>query len=294
VLKGGAATALYGMRAGNGAIIITTKKGKEGKTHIELSANYGVQQIANRIDMMNSLDFLRVNRQAYENAGKSWPGEPDQGQVLVNTDWQNEFFKIGNTQDYNLTISGGNKDGNYLVSGNVFTQNGVVEGPWHDRYALRVNTGMKKGIFSFGENVLLTRSQTKPMIGLPFIDLCRMPPIIPVRYDDGSYGIGSTMYQTYGTNPVGLQETRDFIQNGNNILGNVFAEVEILKDLKFKSNLGVEYNSWNDREKTTFDQIRYLEVSNYTNQVTERRGDFTTMIFVNPHTKNKGNAKKNQ
>jgi len=291
VLKDASATALFGARGANGVIIITTKKGKEGKTHIELSANYGVQQIANRIDMMNSLDFLRVNRQAYENAGKTWPGEPDQGQVLVNTDWQNEFFKIGNTQDYNLTISGGNKDGNYLVSGNVFTQNGVVEGPWHDRYALRVNTGMKKGIFSFGENVLLTRSQTKPMIGSPFIDLCRMPPIIPVRYDDGSYGIGSTMYQTYGTNPVGLQETRDFIQNGNNILGNVFAEVEILKDLKFKSNLGVEYNSWNDREKTTFDQIRYLEVSNYTNQVTERRGDFTTLIFENTLTYKKAIGK---
>jgi TonB-linked SusC/RagA family outer membrane protein len=291
VLKDASATALFGARGANGVIIITTKKGKEGKTHIELSANYGVQQIANRIDMMNSLDFLRVNRQAYENAGKSWPGEPNQGQVLVNTDWQNEFFKIGNTQDYNLTISGGNKDGNYLVSGNVFTQNGVVEGPWHDRYALRVNTGMKKGIFSFGENVLLTRSQTKPMIGLPFIDLCRMPPIIPVRYDDGTYGIGSTMYQTYGTNPVGLQESRDFIQNGNNILGNVFAEVEILKDLKFKSNLGVEYNSWNDREKTTFDQIRYLEVSNYTNQVTERRGDFTTLIFENTLTYKKAIGK---
>ena len=281
VLKDASATALFGARGANGVIIITTKKGKEGKTHIELSANYGVQQIANRIDMMNSLDFLRVNRQAYENAGMAWPGEPDQGQVLVNTDWQNEFFKIGNTQDYNLTISGGSKDGNYLVSGNVYTQNGVVEGPWHDRYALRVNTGMKKGIFSFGENVLFTRSQTKPMIGLPFIDLCRMPPIIPVRYEDGKYGTGSTLYQTYGTNPVGLQETRDFIQNGNNILGNVFAEVEILKDLKFKTNLGVEYNSWNDREKTTFDQIRYLEVSNYKNQVTERRGDFTTLIFEN-------------
>jgi len=291
VLKDASATALFGARGANGVIIITTKKGKEGKTHIELSANYGVQQIANRIDMMNSLDFLRVNRQAYENAGKTWPGEPDQGQVLVNTDWQNEFFKIGNTQDYNFTISGGNKDGNYLVSGNVFTQNGVVEGPWHNRYALRVNTGMKKGIFSFGENVLLTRSQTKPMIGLPFIDLCRMPPIIPVRYDDGTYGIGSTMYQTYGTNPVGLQETRDFIQNGNNILGNVFAEVEILKDLKFKSNLGVEYNSWNDRKKTTFDQIRYLEVSNYTNQFTERRGDFTTLIFENTLTYKKAIGK---
>lgn len=291
VLKDASATALYGARGANGVIIITTKKGKDGAPHIDVSANYGVQQISNRIDMMNSLEFLRVNRQAYVNAGMSWPGEPNQGQVLVNTDWQNEFFKTGNTQDYNLTLSGGNKDGNYLISGNVFSQDAVVEGPYHNRYALRVNTGTKKGIFSFGENMLFSRTQTKPMIGSPFIDLCRMPPIIPVLNENGKYGTGSSSYQTYGTNPIGAQNTRDNLQTSNRLLGNVFAEVEIIKDLKFKTNLGVEYHAWNDREKTTFDQIRYLEVSNYINQLTERRGDFSTLILENTLTYNKKTGK---
>lgn len=286
VLKDASATALYGARGANGVIVITTKKGKEGAPKIDLSVNYGTQQIANRIEMMNSLEFLRINRQAYENAEMYWPGEPAQGQVLVNTDWQDEFFKTGNTQDYNLTVSGGSKDGNYLISGNVFSQDAVVKGPFHDRYTFRVNTEIRKGILNIGENMLYSRTQTKPMIGSPFIDLCRLPPVIPVKNEDGSWGTGSTSYQTYGTNPIGMQETRDFLQTSNRLIGNIFAEIEILKNLKFKSNLGIEYHGWNDREKTTFDQIRYLEVSNYENMLTERRGDFTTLIHENTLTYN--------
>jgi TonB-linked SusC/RagA family outer membrane protein len=287
VLKDASSTALYGARGANGVIIITNKKGKDGVPKIDLSVNYGSQQIANRIDMMNSLEFLRINRQAYENAGMTWPGEPTQGQVLVNTDWQDEFFKTGNTQDYNLTISNGNKDGNFLISANVFSQDAVVKGPYHNRYAFRVNSEIKKGIFTFGENMLYSRTQTKPMIGSPFIDLCRLPPIIPVKEEDGSWGTGSSSYQTYGTNPIGLQETRDFVQNSNRLIGSLYTEVAILKNLKFKTNLGIEFHAWNDREKTTFDQIRYLEVSNYQNSMTERRGDFTTLILENTLTYDK-------
>ena len=289
VLKDASATALYGARGANGVIIITTKKGKEGPTRIEASANFGVQQIAKRIEMMNSLEFLKINRLAYENADMEWPGEPEQGQILTNTDWQDEFFKLGTTQDYNLTLSGGNMNGNYLVSGNFFKQDGVVEGPWHKRYSLRVNTGYKKGIFTFGENMLVSRTETRPMTGTSFIDLLRMPPVIPV-YDDtkaGGYGTGSTQYQTYGTNPIGQQETRDYRQTSNRIIGNVFAELEFFKCLKLKTNLGVEYHNWFDREKETYKQIRYLEVSNYDNQLLERKGDFTTIISENTLNFNK-------
>ena len=283
VLKDAAASSIYGSRAPFGVVLITTKKGKEGPTRIEASANFGVQQIAKRIEMMNSLEFLKINRLAYENADMEWPGEPEQGQILTNTDWQDEFFKLGTTQDYNLTLSGGNMNGNYLVSGNFFKQDGVVEGPWHKRYSLRVNTGYKKGIFTFGENMLVSRTETRPMTGTSFIDLLRMPPVIPV-YDDtkaGGYGTGSTQYQTYGTNPIGQQETRDYRQTSNRIIGNVFAELEFFKCLKLKTNLGVEYHNWFDREKETYKQIRYLEVSNYDNQLLERKGDFTTIISEN-------------
>lgn len=288
VLKDASATALYGSRGANGVIIVTTKKGKEGPVKVDFSGSYGVQQIAKRMDMMNSLDFLRLNRSAYENAGEIWPGEPNQGDTLINTDWQDEFFQLGTVQDYNLTLSGGSKSGSYLVSGNAYLQDGVVLGPSHDRYTFRVNTSMKKGILTFGENFNFGRSNTKTLSGSPFIDLCRMPPIIPV-YDDNNesgYGYGSGSYPTYGTNPVGAQNTRNIDQTSNRIVGNIFAELDLFKGFKYRLNFGFEYHNWHDRNTNTLDQIRYLQSEKYDNSYSETRGDFSTYIMDNLFTYN--------
>lgn len=283
VLKDASATALYGSRGANGVIIITTKKGESGEAKINFTANYGVQQIAKRLDMMNSIDFLRLNRKAYENAGRIWPGEPSQGDTLVNTDWQDEFFKIGATQDYNLTISGGSELGNYLVSANVFKQDGVVYGPKHERYSIRVNTEMKKGILTFGENISVGRTATKPLNGNPFIDLVRMPPVIPVHDEnnDSGYGYGSNAYQTYGSNPIGLQDNLNRLETGNRLAGNVYAELQIFSFLKYRMNAGLEYFTWHDRNKETYNQIRYLSLSTYENNMYESRGDFSSYLLEN-------------
>ncbi|MDT8433084.1 MAG: TonB-dependent receptor [Bacteroidales bacterium] len=281
ILKDASATALYGSRGANGVIIITTKKGKEGPPKVSFSAAYGLQEIAHRLDMMNSIEFLRLNRMAYENAGQVWPGEPAYGDTLVNTDWQNEFFERGSTQDYNLTVSGGNETGTYLISGNVYQEDGVVYGPWHNRYSLRVNTEMKKGILTIGENLSLGRTQTRPMNGVPFIDLARMPPVIPV-YDENNesgYGYGSNAYRTYGSNPIGLQDNLERIETGNRVMGNVFAELQLFSFLKYRLNAGLEYFTWHDREKHVYNQIRYLSASSYENSIYENRGDYSSYLL---------------
>jgi TonB-dependent SusC/RagA subfamily outer membrane receptor len=177
VLKDAAAAALYGARGANGVILITTKKGKQGKMNIDFNASYGISNISKRLEMMNSLEFLHTQRLAYENADLQWPGEPAQGQVLVNTDWQDAFFKTGTTQDYNLSISGGNKSGNYLFSLNYYDQDGVVIGPSQQRFNLRINTEARKGIFTVGENFTLGRFICS-FNRFPFVDLALMPPII--------------------------------------------------------------------------------------------------------------------
>ncbi|MEN8157468.1 MAG: TonB-dependent receptor [Bacteroidota bacterium] len=283
VLKDASATALYGSRGANGVLIITTRKGKSGEPKIRFTANYGVQQIARRLDMMNSLEFLRLNRMAYENAGKIWPGEPGQGDTLVNTDWQDEFFEVGSTQDYNLTLSGGNDVSNYLISGNMYRQDGVVYGPGHDRYNLRVNTETKKGILTVGENILFGRTTTRPLIGVPFIDLARMPPVIPVydQNNESGYGYGSNEYQTYGSNPIGLQDNLNRLETGNRLIGNLYAELQLLPYLKYRLNTGLEYFTWHDRNEHTFNQIRYLSQSSYNNQFYENRGDFSSYLIEN-------------
>lgn len=281
VLKDASATALYGARGANGVIIITTRKGDVGPPQVSFSANVGVQEIAHRLDMMNSIEFLRLNRMAYENAGQIWPGEPAYGDTLVNTDWQDEFFETGTTQDYNLTVSGGNETGKYLISGNMYKEDGVAYGPWHERYSLRVNTEMKKGRLTIGENILLGRTLTRPLNGLPFIDLVRMPPVIPV-YDEeneSGYGYGSNAYQTYGSNPIGLQDNLERIETGNRVMGNVFAELEIFSFLKYRLNAGLEYFTWHDRNKHVYNQIRYLSASAYDNSIYESRGDYSSYLL---------------
>jgi TonB-linked SusC/RagA family outer membrane protein len=283
VLKDASATALYGARGANGVILITTKRGGEGQPQIQFTGTLGVSQIANRYEMMNSIEFLRINRLAYENADKTWPGEPEQGQILTNTDWQDAFFKTGITKDYNLSISGGNPNGKYMFSFDLYNEDGVVTGPFNDRMTIRSNTEAKKGIITIGENLMVGRSVTKTLQGSPFIDLARMPPVIPV-YDPENpdeYGYGSAAYQTYGTNPVGSQETRDHRQYNLRIIGSAYLQVEPVKGLQLKTNLGIEYFNWYDKYKTTYKQLRYLTSNQYEDELYEGNGDMQSWQWEN-------------
>jgi len=284
ILKDASATALYGSRASGGVILITTKKGGDGQTKIRFNGTLGVSQIAKRYDMMNSLEFLRINRLAYQNADKEWPGEPAQGQILTNTDWQSAFFKTGLTKDYNLNVSGGNPNGNYMLSFDYYNEDGVVIGPFHDRITVRSNSEAKKGIFTIGENLMAGRSVTKLMIGNPFIDLARMPPIIPIRDPDNpdEYGYGSAAYQTYATNPIGLQETNDQRQTNLRLIGNAYLQLEPIKGLQLKSNVGIEYFNWYDNYKTTYKQLRYLTSGfDHRTELYESNGGMQSWLWEN-------------
>jgi len=283
VLKDASAAALYGARAANGVILITTKKGESGQTKIRFTGTLGVSQIAKRYEMMNSLDFLRVNRLAYQNADKDWPGEPAQGQVLTNTDWQSAFFKTGLTKDYNLNVSGGNPNGNYMISFDYYNEDGVVIGPFTERMTFRSNSETKKGIFTIGENLMAGRSITKLMVGNPFIDLARMPPIIPIRDPNNpdEYGFGSAAYQTYATNPIGLQETNDDRQNNLRLIGSGYLQLEPIKGLQIKSNVGIEYFNYYDNNKITYKQLRYLTSNQYNTELYEGNGDMQSWLWEN-------------
>jgi TonB-linked SusC/RagA family outer membrane protein len=283
VLKDASATALYGARGANGVILITTKQGSEGQMQIRFNGTFGISQIGKRYEMMNSLEFLRINRIAYNNADKVWPGEPAQGQLLTNTDWQDAFYKTGITKDYNLSVSGGNPNGNYMLSFDWYNEDGVVVGPFHDRMTIRSNTEAKKGIFTIGENLMIGRSETKTLQGSPFIDLIRMPPIIPVYTNDEhtEYGFGSTAYQTYGTNPIGLQETHDNRQYNFRLIGNAYLQIEPVKGLQVKSSIGIEYFNWYDNNKTTYKQLRYLTSNQYIDELYEGNGDMQSWQWEN-------------
>ncbi|HET7897514.1 MAG TPA: carboxypeptidase-like regulatory domain-containing protein, partial [Flavisolibacter sp.] len=130
VLKDASAAAIYGSRAANGVIIITTKKGRTGPTQINFSARYGVQNIPQKWEVMDASQYLQTVKTQYANSNATLP--PGVAAALsnntINTDWQDAFFRTGNTQDYNIGLSGGSPNGNYYLSGGYFKNKGVLIG----------------------------------------------------------------------------------------------------------------------------------------------------------------------
>jgi len=257
VLKDAAATSLYGSRGMNGVIIITTKKGKAGPLKIDYNVYYGLQSIPERLPLTNAEEFIRINNLAYTNNGDT----PQNLRTGVDTDWQEALFKTGSISEHNLNFSGGAENSNYFISLNYFDQEGAIIGPEFERYQIRVNTETKKGRFTFGESIALSRSNQTRVNGNPFIDVVWMLPTIPV-YDPNNtsgYGRGDDNNSTFATNPVGLQEHYSNTASINKILGSVYAEFEIFPFLKYKLNLGLDYA---DIREKYFERIGALRQNN--------------------------------
>ncbi|GGD66491.1 SusC/RagA family TonB-linked outer membrane protein [Maribacter cobaltidurans] len=239
VLKDAAATALYGSRGMNGVIVVTTKKGRSGPLKIDYDFYYGFQTIAKKLPLTNAAQFIEINNLAYQNNGD----EPQGLRTGVDTDWQEELFKTGTISEHNLNFSGGAENSNYFISLNYFDQEGAIVGPEFERYQIRVNSETKRGRFTFGENIAMSRSNQTRVNGNPFIDVVWMLPTIPV-YDpdnESGYGYGDDNNSTFATNPIGLQEHYSNTAVTSKVLGSVYGEFEIFPFLKYKLNLGLDY-----------------------------------------------------
>ncbi|NEW79123.1 MAG: TonB-dependent receptor [Gelidibacter sp.] len=260
ILKDAAAAAIYGSRAANGVIIITTKKGKQGPLQVTVSSKLSVTEVP-RYDLAGQEEFVQLNNMAYDNAGI-----PRQNLNLdVNTDWQDEVFRTGLIQDQNVSFSGGGENSSYFMSGNYFGNKGTVIDTKFDRVSFRVNSSGKKGIFSIGENLALSKSKNveiggpEAMRGNPFIDVVRLFPTIPV-YDEsnpGGYGYGkSGVANTFAANPVAISNLIDQTIENFRIRGNVWAELDPFPFLKYRVSFGYE---------TSFDNFKYLrKLGNWT------------------------------
>ncbi|EAQ50547.1 SusC/RagA family TonB-linked outer membrane protein [Leeuwenhoekiella blandensis] len=253
ILKDAAAAAIYGSRAANGVIIITTKKGKQGPLQVSVSSKWSVTEVP-RYDLAGQEEFVRLNNMAYDNAGI-----PRQDLNLdVNTDWQEEVFRTGLIQDQNVSFSGGGENSSYFMSGNYFGNKGTVIGTKFDRVSFRVNSSGTKGIFSIGENLALSNSKNneiggpEALRGNPFIDVVRLFPTIPVYDEDnpGGYGYGkSGVANTFAANPVAISNLIDQSIQNFRIRGNVWAELNPFPFLKYRASFGYE---------TSFDNFKYL------------------------------------
>ena len=252
ILKDASAAAIYGSRAANGVIIVTTKKGTKGRMKVNVSVKETLEW-SPKFDLMNAAEYIKYNDIAYNEAIKDGIATVNSTQKhsQYDTNWQDEVLKTALVQDYNVSLSGGGDSGSYFVSAGYYNNDGVSYGNTFDRYNFRVNTQGKKGWFSFGENLAYSLTNTDPNQTNTYNDFLRMMPTIPI-YDEnnpGGYGYGdAAKYNTFGVNPIAREdlEYRHFRQNRLN--GSLWLEFKPFEFLSYKFNGGIDLyfyeNSW--------------------------------------------------
>ncbi|MDP9077623.1 MAG: TonB-dependent receptor [Bacteroidota bacterium] len=310
ILKDASASAIYGSRAANGVIIITTKKGKKGAPKVTFSARYGSQKIPKRWDVANSTQYASLKKQAYLNSGLTVPESIGAAfDPSINTDWQAAEERTGNDQDYNASLSGGSDNGNYLISASYYRNLGVLQANSFNRASFRVNTETKKGRLTVGENILLTNSNTyHPNRGNPFYDMPQLLPTVPIQsakfintvnnlnplgYSTGTNDVpGPNADVTYAYNSIAVNNLSLGHSNYGKILGNAYAQLRLFDWLDYKFNIGLEasfdYNQ-DIRKDGIFSYAQQPELS----YIDEDRERFTNLLMEHTLNFNKTFGKSN-
>jgi TonB-linked SusC/RagA family outer membrane protein len=284
-----ASAAIYGARASGGVVLITTKKGKEGIATITLDAKTGWQFAAKKLDVLTAKQFADVENTAYDAAGIARADAfnaaiyPD-GQI-TRTNWQDEIFRTGKLQDYNIGVKGGTDKGRYYMGFGYRKNEGILLNTQSERYSFRMNSDAQlKPWLKIGENLSYTYTNgngantTSPYTGAIFTALGYPTNITPYTADGAFSGMPLAYAGSYGdlANPVAILKRLDDRNPVNNININPYAEVRITKDLLFRSNFAIT-KSFNDRKTFT---TRALEIGkiNSTNELYERLDNGTDLL----------------
>lgn len=250
VLKDASATAIYGSRGSNGVIIITTKRGEIGKGKIDVDIFTGIQQATDVIDVLNAEQFAQLSNEMLVNGNLTPnPDFTDPSGLGNGTDWLDAFFGTGMQTNVTLSYSQGSEKSNLFTSFNVFDQDGVIINSKYTRYIAQFNSDTKiNDYIKFGNSIKLNYDIKKNgdnSIQNTILSL----PTQPIFRENGNYSgpIGQAIYSGDIQNPIGKSNIAENVTNGYNLQGNVFTELTILKNFKFKSILGVEANFWDTR-----------------------------------------------
>ncbi len=275
VLKDAASASIYGSRAANGVIIVTTKKGAEGKIRVDLDASVAVQSYVNRMQVLNSEQYGRALWQAYVNDGVSDPntnvlgyrfdwglnaqGQPVLNNVLLNkymdnagtvpvsnTDWFSQTTRPGVIQNYNIAVSNGGQKGSSFFSLGYYKNEGVIKTSDFDRFSARINSDYKilKDYVTIGENFTLSRTSEVSAPGGFVNSVLQYHPLLPVYKADGE-----TLAQAPSSsgfpqreNPLSiLERNKDNRYTYWRIFGNVFVNINPVKGLNIRTTAGIDY-----------------------------------------------------
>ncbi|MEO9476210.1 MAG: TonB-dependent receptor [Cyclobacteriaceae bacterium] len=251
ILKDASATAIYGSRGANGVIMITTKRGKSGETRVDIRSSYSVQSEINKLDLLNATEYAEYLNDVEENSGRD-PLFDDPSSLGKGTDWQKEIFRQGSIQNHSVSISGGNEIAKYYVSGIFYDHKGIIRNSDYRRYSVtsnldikvseRVNLGLNLFVRRSDQGAIKTQetsssAHNQGVVGAAY----KFEPTVGIFDENGDFTRSSIGDPS--DNPYALATERVSSTQQDRVQPNIYAEVKIFEDLKFRTNIGAVINN---------------------------------------------------
>ncbi|BBQ07055.1 SusC/RagA family TonB-linked outer membrane protein [Elizabethkingia anophelis] len=315
ILKDGASASIYGVSAARGVILVTTKKGKQGKISLSYNGFYGVGNAAKKLDLLNASQYaMLANEKRINGGGNAYFPNPDA--LGAGTDWQKLIFNSAARTSHDISVSGGNDKSTFFGSFGYYNQEGIVmrDISNYKRITARLNSSHK--VFPFltvGQTLNYTHVKSQGInsngeFGGPLSSAINLDPTTPIIETDPAkikssaynnpyilrapggnpYGISSLVNQEM-SNPLAFQQTQLGNYNwSDDFVGNVYAELKLLKDFTFKSTLNGKLSYWGNQ---SFTPLFYLSPT-YSNtnknslyRETQRKFEWSTENTLNYHKK---------
>lgn len=245
ILKDASAAAIYGSRGANGVVLITTKRGTAEQQSFQISSYYSFDNVQRINTPVNAVTYAHMMNEYFVNSGKAAPfTDAEIASYTKSTNWQDEIFRTGGKQNYELLASGGTKKNTYALSLGYYKGNGVVINHTFDRYNLRLNNDFVpfKGL-KVGTSIGLSYGTAKQGDAQGAINAAMIyPPVVPAYLPNGNFGIADHVGE-----PVTMRSPLIYALMPQNksiytrALVSSFAEYEILKGLKLRTSVGIEY-----------------------------------------------------
>ena len=290
VLKDASATAIYGSRGANGVILITSRRGAgvgEGMI-VSYNSDISIGRMRGKMDLLNAEQFMEVLEQGYENAPKYAdyaPGDEPvltrndprlfdaDGNPIYDTDWQDEATRTAFSQNHQLGIQTGSENSSFGAFLNYTDREGIMLNSYMQRASIKLVYDVSpREWLTLGTNLTLNRTwenniQEDGAHQMPRRTMIEMPPIFPVTFDDGAWSNSFSAEDDYGfeamANPVHVMETQDRLRDRTQIFGNTFIAVQLLENLEFRSQIGIDNMLYESRSYNPTDLINISSPDGY-------------------------------
>lgn len=291
VLKDASTTAVYGAQGSNGVVLVTTKKGKPGKTELSLNLHSGFQLNTQRYDLLNTNQYLQYADEAFGIV----PNTPSSSSGR-NTNWQNEIYKTGLIRNYQMAASGGGEKSNFRISGGYFEREGILLETGFERYSFRANSSFDFGKLKVGQNMSVNFNDINPELdagGRSVLEhAIKSAPYLPIYNPNnlgGFQGPNSAGDGQDAENPVKVLRFGEAQDKSFGLIGNVYAEYEIIEGLTYKSQVGLDYFNFNsNRFIPSYNTDSFGGTHQQTfAAITKNSSSGQTIIFTNSLTYNK-------